>query len=183
MSTFSSLQIRRSLPVGLLAMALLLATGGAPATTTAAESTATSAADISVLIGGRVRISRLSDIDLGTWNGSGPLSGSTRMCVFHNDGGRYSITPSSAHALNGQFRVSGAGSHIPYRVDFADDAGKQFTDVSSGKRLANLQGHDRSPACQGGTNATLTVQFSEEALQAAASGSYGDTITLLVEPS
>lgn len=166
-----------------LLILLLCATLSPLASAGTADATASADSDISVLIGGRVRISRITDIDLGSYGGTGDLSGNARMCVYHNDGGRYSITPSSAHAQSGVFRVSGAGGFIRYSVSFADDDGRRFSGVVSGQRLSNLQGHARSPACQGQTNATLNVVFSAEDLQAAGSGSYTDVITLLVEPS
>ena len=163
---------------------ILLCAAQAP-TALAGPATESASADseISVLVGGRVRISRITDIDLGTYSGTGNLSGTARMCVYHNDGGRYSITPSSANARAGTFRVSGDVQFIRYSVNFEDDAGLSFSGVTSGQRLRNLQGHSRSPACQGQTNATLTVEFAADDLQAAGGGTYTDVITLLVEPS
>ncbi|MCC5885357.1 MAG: hypothetical protein JJT88_02865 [Gammaproteobacteria bacterium] len=167
-----------ALPVVLLCAAQLPTTLAA-----AAEVSASADSEVRILIGGRVRISRITDINLGSYGGAGDLSGDGYMCIYHNDGGRYSITPSSAHAQSGQFRVSGTSDFIRYSVNFTDNEGRSFTGITSGQRLTNLQGHSRSPACQGQTNATLTVEFSADDLQAAGGGTYTDVITLLVEPS
>lgn len=165
-----------------LPMVLLCASQAPMAIAGPLDVSASADSAISVLIGGRVRISRITDIDLGRYSGDGNLSGDAVMCVYHNDGGRYSITPSSAHAQAGSFRVSGGGGFMRYSVNFSDDEGRSFSNVTSGQRLSSLQGNSRSPACQGRPNATLTVEFSAADLQAAGGGTYTDVITLLVEP-
>lgn len=160
---------------GLLAAGSVQAGGGM-------QETSAGNVDISVVIGGRVRIFRVTDIDLSTYPGTGDLIGDSQLCVYRNDSGLYNITISSDYADGSTFRVANGTNFISYSVDFSDDQGNQFVDVASGARLSGLVGHTFSPGCQGRNNASLDVRFSEGALQDAAPGSYQDVITLLVEP-
>ncbi|MCC5888179.1 MAG: hypothetical protein JJT88_17230 [Gammaproteobacteria bacterium] len=144
--------------------------------------TSSSDAEISVLVGGRVWLTRLSDIDLGTYGGSGDVRGNTRMCVHRNDTGIYSITATSANASGGVFQAAGDGAVMRYNVAFQDASGNRFENVRSGQRLQELRGQRFALLCLFQYNARLEVQFEAEDLQAAPPGTYQDVITLLVEP-
>ncbi len=140
--------------------------------------------EISVSINARVWLTRLNDIDLGTYAGSGDLSGRARMCVYRNDTGVYDITATSANASEGRFRAAFGDHYVPYQVNFQDRSGNSFEDVQSGERLTGLQGNTIALLCvfSFGRNAALDVSFRESDLQAAPPGRYQDVITLLVEP-
>lgn len=138
--------------------------------------------DVSVVVGARVWITRLNDIDLGTYSGSGSLTGTSRMCVYRNDSGIYNITATSSNASDGTFRAAAGGRFVPYQVGFRDRAGNTFEEIVSGQRLTGLQGQNFALLCLFVNNATLDVTFREADLQAAPAGSYQDVITLLVEP-
>lgn len=164
-----------------LAICGLLALIG-PATKAMPGETSNADAKISVVIGGRVWLTRLSDINLGTYGGTGDVSGSSRMCVHRNDTGIYSITATSANADGGTFQASGGGALLRYQVSFQDAAGNSFENVQSGQRLKELRGQRFAFFCLFQFNARIDVSFAEEDLQAAPPGSYQDVITLLVEP-
>lgn len=168
---------------GLLGLAICgLLTAIMPPATAMPGETSSADADISVVIGGRVWLTRLSDIDLGNYGGTGDVSGGSRMCVHRNDTGIYSVTASSANAASGTFQAAGAGALLPYRVSFQDAAGNSFENVRSGQRLQGLRGQRFAILCLFQFNARLDVTFAEEDLQAAPPGAYQDVITLLVEP-
>lgn len=138
--------------------------------------------EVSVMIGSRVWITRLNDIDLGNYSGNGSLSGTARMCVYRNDSGIYNITATSSNASNGTFRAAAGGQFVPYEVAFRDRIGNTFEEIVSGQRLTGLQGLNLAVLCLFLDNAALDVTFREADLQAATPGSYQDVITLLVEP-
>ncbi len=161
-----------------IALASLLAAGGM---VSAAEdgtlgATSTGSLDVLVSIADRVQISGLDDIDLGAYSGSGELTGSDSFCVYRNGTGLYDVEISSANADGGAFRmVSGTDNFLTYTVTFAGEA------VSSGEEIEGA-GHSTSVTCGGGTNTTLAVSVAEAALQGAVSGSYADTVTMVVSP-
>lgn len=155
---------------------------GVPVATAMPGETSSADAEINVVIGGRVWLTRLSDINLGTYGGTGDVSGSSRMCVHRNDTGIYSVTATSANGTGGTFQASGAGALLRYQVSFQDAAGNRFENVQSGQRLKELRGQRFAFFCLFQFNARIDVSFAAEDLQAAPPGSYQDVITLLVEP-
>jgi len=167
-----------------IALASLLAAAG---TAYSAENgslgaTSSGSLDVSVEVADRVQISGLDDIDFGAYGGTGSLDGNDAFCVYRNGTGAYDVTINSAQADSGDFRLSDGSNFITYSVTFNDDAAiTGGTDVSSGDSLAG-NGSANSLTCGGANNASLGVSIAEDALQAAASGDYTDTITLVVAP-
>lgn len=156
--------------------------GAVPQASAQAAETSSADAEISLSLSGRVWLTRLSDIDLGTYGGTGSLTGRTRMCVYRNDTGIYNLTATSANAADGSFRAAADGEFLPYQVAFRDHVGNTFDDIRSGQRLTGLQGLNFALLCLLVRNAQLEVNFDEADLQAASPGRYLDVITLLVEP-
>lgn len=168
-----------------IALASLLAAAGTAYSANDGSLGATSTGDLDVRvdIADRVQISGLNDIDFGAYAGAGDLDGSDAFCVYRNGTGSYNVTISSAGADGGNFRLSNGTSFIAYSVRFNDDADiTGGSDVSSGDTLAGT-GSATSVTCGGASNASLGVSIAANALQAAPSGIYTDTITLLVEPN
>ena len=146
----------------------------------------TSTGDLSVTlsIADRVQISGLDDIALGTYGGSGDLTGTSQFCVYRNGTGLYDLTASSLHADGTTFRASDGTDQIVYAVMVADDTDPTTgVEVGSGTPETGLQGSATSTDCGGSDNASLQVTFAEAALQAAPTSAYSDTITVLVEPN
>lgn len=126
----------------------------------------------------QMRVSALSDIAFGTWSGSGNLQGSSPVCVYHLDSDNYLITVTGP---SNQYRVSSGGNHIPFAVEWRDDS-PTFTSLSSGVTSTTFSGaHRSSTTCSGSTNATIRVTLAESDLSAAIVGSYGGTLTILLE--
>jgi len=168
-----------------IALASLLAAAGTAysANDGSLGATSTGDLDVSVDIADRVQISGLDDIDFGAYAGFGDLDSNDAFCVYRNGTGAYNVTISSAEADGGTFRLSNGSDFIAYSVSFNDDADiTGGTDVGSGDTLAG-NGSATSLTCGGASNASLGVSIPENVLQAAASGAYTDTITLLVEPN
>ena len=167
-----------------LASALAGAAAGALAASDGslgADSTGT--LGLSLDIADRVQITGLSDIALGTYSGSGDLTGSASFCVYRNGTGLYDLKASSANEDGVVFRAIGGGEFIPYAVKVdADTDASDGVAVDSGTAETGLQGHATATDCGGSDNAAVQVSFAEADLQAASTSAYADTITLLVTP-
>jgi hypothetical protein len=167
-----------------LAGALVAGTPAFAASQGSVGATSTGTSDVSVTVGGRVRITRLDDIAL-TFSGTGDVVGSDAFCVYRNGTGIYQVTVSSDHASSAdEFRATDGTSFVPYAVKYAEDLSPaDGLDTISGQTHTGLTGSGTSVACGGGDNASLEVTFNETDLQALATGTYADTITLVVAPN
>lgn len=129
-----------------------------------------------------VKISSVDNLDLGTYGFSGNMTDTERFCVY-SQVGSYSLTVSSANQdINGDFYLSNAGlTEVPYTLSFVDSGfGQGVTEVSN--LSLSGQGDSSSETCGGTDNASLSLIILESDLQALESGTYSDTINLLVEP-
>jgi len=143
----------------------------------------TGSTDISLSIGDRVQISSVENIALGTWSGSGAMTGTTEFCVYRSGGDDYRVTLSTD---TGAFLLNSAltGDNIAFSAKIDDDL-----DASDGESagyntptLTALAG-STSFTCGGSDNAEIEVTFAEAALQAASSSNdYQATMTIYVEP-
>ena len=139
---------------------------------------------VTLAVADRVQITGLEDIALGTYSGSGPLTGSATFCVYRNGTGLYDLVATSANELAGGFVATDGTNDIGYgvKVDADTDASDGVV-VASGTAETGLAGHASATDCGGSENASLEVSFLEADLQAAPTGAYADTITLLVTPN
>ena len=137
--------------------------------------TSTGSLDVSVAIADRVQISGLGDIELGDYGGEGALDGEDAFCIYRNGTGAYQVTITSVDPDGTAFVMRSATESLGYSVTF------DGTLVTSGQTISGT-GNSVSPVCGGGTNTTLRVDVAEAALQGASSGTYEDTITMLVAP-
>lgn len=169
----------------IIGSAVLLASTTALATNDGALNTASSGGDldINVTIQDQIQISNLNDIDLGTYSGSGALTGSDSVCVYRNGAGNYSMTidgGSSGGAVDaaaaGAFTLQNAtADEITYTVSY-DSAAMTANTAATGLTGA----HTTSPNCSSGTNKTVEVAITEAELQAAKPGAYVGTLWLTV---
>lgn len=147
-------------------------------------SSSSGSVNISANINQLVRISALNDISLGTYTGTGGLTGRDDVCVFSNAGG-YSITATGSGSGGAFSLAASGGATVPYSVAWATTAGANTgAQLTSGKVLAGQSGTFTNPTCQGGANlnASLLVSVTDEALAAAPAGAYTGTLTLTVAP-
>jgi hypothetical protein len=127
-----------------------------------------------------VRISNLSDLTLGTWNGSGDLNAEDPVCIYNSATGDYRIKATGSGA-GGAFALSTTGGTVDYETYFKESSGS-FVELTAGA-WSNFSGADTShSSCNGLTNATVKVTARATALSGARAGSYSGTLTLLLEP-
>lgn len=162
-----------------LAVAAFAGTGHA-ATQGSLGATSTGSVVINATVPNLARISRLDDINLGTWSGA-DLNGSDQFCVFSSTRS-YTITATSSNGTAALFRLKDGGTnYIPYTVTWTDSAPTSLpllNAIASTPFATNAT----STNCGGADNTTVTVNVPSAAIGAAPAGAYSDTLTLLVTP-
>lgn len=172
------------------ATALLLggATIAVAATQGTVGATSSGTVNLSLTIPKLVRIFGLTDIALGTYGGTGDVTGSETFCVHNNaSAGTYKIRATSTNGTGTDFRLKSGSDFIVYDVTFDDS-----TTPAGGTNLDNAveatgpySGTKYTGAGLGtcsAANASIEVKALEAALQDANPGAYTDTLTLLVTP-
>lgn len=161
-------------------------------TTTLGSSTGT--VDVVVTTGLVARISGLNDIDLGTWSGSGDLSGSDNLCIgrsgvglFANGAYRVRLDgdgdPSDIHA----FTLSNGADLLYYNVAFNDGTGTGGTPVTGGVMLSGQSGFGFWQFLNvlfgcAVNNANIEVTIPANELQSVPGGNYTGTLTVVLIP-
>lgn len=149
-------------------------------------STTTSfAIEITVGAVSQVQISRLDTVAFGQYGSSGNLSFDEHFCVHSSaSNGGYRLSVSSTNQdSNGNFYMAddSSGATIPLSILFsASGSGSGTIGMTSNAVSAN--GDSGSTNCSNTDNATLTMVMTEAVLQAAETGSYSETLEILVEP-
>lgn len=122
-----------------------------------------------------------SDIALGTWTGSGGVTGTSAICVYHTGGSGYSITLTTSTA---NFRVVNGANYVTYTPSFSDSGvGGTYTALSYGVTQSFSGADTSSSSCSGSYNAALKIEVDEADLSSAQPGSYSATLTLVLTPS
>lgn len=160
-----------------LARAVAVAGLVVPGTAAMAESqgnagvTSTGRVVISMTIPPLVKISGLTDINLGSYNGTGNLAGTSAACVRRNSAGTYSVTATSINA----FRLAGPSS-VPYTVTWGGRS------LNHGEALLGraIDAASLGGACGTNSAAKVGVMALAADLKAASAGAYEDTVTLVV---
>jgi len=129
---------------------------------------------------GDVMITLSSDISLGTWSGTGGVSGTSSVCVYRSDSSSYSITLTSS---SGDFELQKVGDTIPYTPSFSDSGVTgTYVTLSYGTVQGFSGANTSSSSCSGTFNAGFRIEISEANLSAATPGSYSATLTLMLTP-
>jgi hypothetical protein len=132
----------------------------------------------------QVRIGGLSDLPLGTWNGSSDMAGEDSHCVLAPHGGRFSIQATGDGPGNA-FTLQNGTVQLPYRVAYNDGSG--WRPMISGHPLAGQRGEpnpNQLERCLAGrrTPERVRVRVLAQDLGAAVAGGYSGRLTLLVAP-
>jgi len=132
-----------------------------------------------------VMVSSLDGIDLGTYSGMGNISVTESFCVYSSSiNGGYSITFSSLNQdANANFYLvdNTSSDAIGYSLSFIDSVtSPPGQDVGTNPIMG--AGDNVSQDCGGLDNATLAVNVSEADLSSVKSGTFSDSITLMVQP-
>jgi hypothetical protein len=160
---------------------LMAATDG----TLGATSTGTSV--VTLTIPQLYRISGVADLALGSYSGTGTMSGNDDVCVYSNGATTYGIQiTDNTNMTSNTFAVEDAAhtKQIPMAVRWNSTTGTSGNvAVTYNTRLAATGANTSASDCStGGNSANFQVNFIQADLQAASAASYSSTVTLLVEP-
>lgn len=125
-----------------------------------------------------VQITGFSNMSFGSWGGTGDMVLTNDLCVYNSVDANYRITASGS---GGSFQLVSGGNSIPYAVEFKKSGGS-YSALTHGSSAAFNGANTASVNCGGSTNSTLRVTVTQAALDTAHAGSYGATLTVLVEP-
>lgn len=138
--------------------------------------------NMTLTISGLIRVSQLTDISLGIFDGINNLSGSDSLCVYGNFSGSYGVRVSGQGA-GGAFVLVNGVSQVPFSVTWNDGTGAAA--LSPGTLLSGRAGaYIANPDCAGGAanNATLGVSATAVNMNAAtATGVHAGLLTVTVE--
>jgi hypothetical protein len=140
------------------------------------------------------QIANLTDVSVSYTPGvdSGDLTDTQAMCVrIKKTGGdmgapnNYKVTATSGNATGSTFRVyDSISEYINYDVtwyDTGDQTGSSFN-LDSGVQSGTITGASTNNKCTGISNASFSVVFTEANLDAGTSGTYTDTLTIVIGP-
>lgn len=170
------------------ALGLLVTAPAAAATDGTFGATSTGTVGINASVPGRVRISKLTDIDLTNLDPTVAASRAQNVCVWSNAASRrYSITASGSGSGNAfTLDAAGAPAAVPYSVQWSATSGQTSgTSLSAGTALGALTSTAINSDCSAGpaTTASLIVGMDTTTLQSMTSGLvYTGTLTLMVAP-
>lgn len=118
-----------------------------------------------------LEVSGFTDIDFGTWSGSG-ISRTLTLCIYDPVVSNYSVSAGS-----GPFRltkIGGSGAYIDYDVSWRDTSGGWYS--LRANTPASFTGASQTLDCGGGTNATVKFSIRDIDLRAAPAGNYSGSI-------
>ena len=158
-----------------IALASLLAAAGTAYGATQGDlgATSTGSLDLEVVIPALVRVSNLSDVDFGSYDGEGDLSETQQICVYSNATDGYNLRAESVNV--GGFALDSGSNTLSYSVTIGGVA------LTENSLVAMTGANTTSVNCGGGGDTAMVLTIAEPDLQAAPSGTYTDTLTLYVE--
>jgi hypothetical protein len=161
--------------------ALLFSTAATAATDGTLGLNSIGTTDISIIKGDTAQITGLTDIVLAPWTTGDPAPvGSANACVYTSTG-TYQMTATSSNGAGTTYRLTDGASFINYTVSWNDGAaGLQA--IGNGVALVGQVGDAASTTCGGATPATVQVNITVGQMGGAPTGSYGDTLTVLIAP-
>lgn len=142
--------------------------------------TSTGTVDINLEVNDLVRISNLTDINLGVFAGVDAV-GTSNACVYRNGVDTYNLTASGDGAA-GAFTLTDGSNTVVYSVTYDDGTGAAT--ATTGVTLTGLTGADPASEICGttGNNGVIEVTVAAAAAAALPSATYSGTLTLLVAP-
>ena len=173
---------------GTVILGSLTALPASAATDGSFGATSSGSVGISASVPGRVRISKLSDIDLQNVDPSVEAKRNQSVCVWSNASSRaYRITATGSGAGNAfTLAATGAPAEVPYFVQWAGTSGQTTgAALAAGIPLGSLTSSAINSDCSTGpaTTASLIVGIDASTLQSmTADLVYTGTLTLTVAP-
>jgi spore coat protein U-like protein len=184
--------MRKSTLTMLVLGAAMAASAANAATQGTAGTTSTGTVTISATIAPRVDISSLADVtfadsDLGpVVNTSNQATKASNVCVWSNNADKsYYITASGSGTSSAFSLANSTNPVVPYQVYWNATSGQTTgSQLTTATKSAKFISTATSPACGGGTSATLVIGIQgSDANAMLASTTYTGTLTLLVTPS
>jgi hypothetical protein len=135
---------------------------------------------VSLTVPEMIRISGLTDIDLGVFDGTNDLNGQSAACVYRNSGAdAYSLTATGGSS-NG-FEVSNGLDTIAFQVAYDNGSGVPGPLVHATPTNQN-NADTTDPACGGSPNASVRVTALASDMVGSSAGNYAGILTLIVAP-
>jgi hypothetical protein len=132
-----------------------------------------------------VRITGLADVGLGTYSAFGDVNVEEAFCVYSNsDSAAYNLSVSSPNqdgSNNFYLKTSDLSGSIPYSLYFKSNITAGLGAQVLGAPLPG-NGNNSSSNCGGANNAKISVKVLSTAMSGASTGSYKDTLTVLIAP-
>ena len=141
---------------------------------------ATAQFTVSITIPDMIRISGLTDIDLGLFDGTNDLNGLSAACVYRNSGvDTYTLVATGGSS--GTFEVSNGVDAIPFQVAYDNGSGVPSPLIHASP--ANQNNADTTdPDCGAAPGASVRVTALASDMTGSSSGAYTGILTLLVAP-
>ena len=171
-----------------IAVLLIGSSGVAQASTQGTTgATSTGSVTINASVPPRVRISKLTDVNLTNSDPSADAVNAQNVCVWSNTATRgYRVTATGSGSSNAFALVSGTLPEVPYSVEWAGTSGLSAgSALSTTVPLTGLTSSATRADCSSGPadSASLIVRIGAPELQSMpASTSYSGTLTLVVAP-
>lgn len=164
------------------------AKGAEAATNGSLGLTSTGSTVVTVIIPNIFKISGVNDLTLGTYSGTGTMTGNQDLCIYTNrETGSYRVTVTDDTPLSPSgFAVQDQTNtrQIPFTVRWNGTTGTSGNlNMNYNTRRTFSGANTQSTNCSvGGNSANIQVSFTQANLQAVGGGSYSSTLTLFVEP-
>lgn len=169
----------KTMKLGLLAGALAVSSTAFSANDGTLGATSQGDFEIIVALQDLVQISRLDDLNFGTYAGTGALNGAENFCVYRNGTGAYQATLTGDGTSNA-FTIASGGNTMPYTVTYDDGSGAVA--ATTGTVITGQSGSSTSIDCGSSDNTTVNISIAESVLQASPTGTYQGTLTILIGP-
>jgi hypothetical protein len=180
-------RIKRVLALLLLITVVLGAGSLMAATDGTLGTTSTGTSVVTLTIPQFYRISGVADLSLGSYSGTGTMTGNDDLCVYSNGVTTYKIRMTDDTTMTSNtFSIENAAhtKEIPMAVRWNSTTGTGGNSaVTYNTQLSGTGANTTSSDCSsGGNTANIQVSFAQADLQAASAAAYSATLTLIVEP-
>ena len=149
------------------------------------DTTSTGDTFITLGVSNLVRITGISDLNFGTYDGNGNFSRDDDVCVWTNQtGGNYKVLAQGDGASHA-FTVSAGADPLPYAVRWNNATGTSGNSALTADTISGVfsGASTTSSICAGGDTANFQVVFSSSNLLGARPGVYTGVLTLVISPS
>ena len=135
---------------------------------------------VSLVIPEMIRISGLTDIDLGLFDGTNDLIGQSAACVYRNSGAdTYTLTATGGSSSG--FKVSNGLDAIAFQVTYDNGSGVPGP-LLHATPTNQSNAYTTDSACGGSPNASVSVTALANDMTGASAGNYAGILTLIVAP-